>query len=394
MLTAQEIKKSIGFFVIMTLVLALLLSAGVSLFNFSFEMNREIINSFDDVFEFGHGVRLDGFHQNTDEWRQNGVFYARYWDSFKGVEELDDFWFVIDVIQFEDYLPTAMQRASNRYDDFLIAGQLWTSADNGVFDGRFPIFISDFVVEQANEAGVQINIGDEFNLFERRFIGFEDYIIISRTFFIQGIFRWTNLSYADHIPRAAISVTAEKEFIEERGGSIIETNFIINSLEDLRRFEREANRRGIRFDSWVLEEIALVAMFSGIFVSVSLVILLISGLIVFVYAGMIINKRIGFIGILKAMGMTNIRVAKMFFLMLLTAFSIAFLLANIFSLIINSHFSSLAYYLFGFSLGIGFNPVSQVIFAGAIVILVFLSTILLHKKIKKISVANVLTLRE
>jgi len=404
-LLIQEIKKNIGFFVIMTLVLSLLLSAGVSLFNFSFEINREIINSFDNEFAFGHSVLVDGFHQNTDEWRANGVFYASYGGSSKAVEGIDDFWLSINVFHFEDYLPPIMQITSDRHDDFLVDGRFFTSADNRDFDGRFPIFISDAMIKMAKVAGLDISVGDELNLYWKRYIfgeednaiiidGTEEYVIIKRTFFVEGIYRLTDTAYFNRLPFAIISVAAHKEFLEEMGENIGFTDFIITNLEDLRRFEREANRRGLQFSSWVLDDIALLTTFSGVFVSVSFVILLLSGAIVFIYAGMIINKRLAFIGILKAMGMTNFKVSKLFFYMLLAAFFIAFLFGNVFSIFISSHFSYLAYSLFEYNLGIGFNLVSQLIFAGAIVVIVFLSSILLYRKIKKISVAKVLTLRE
>ncbi|MCL2556153.1 MAG: hypothetical protein FWE03_03940 [Firmicutes bacterium] len=394
MLTIQEIKKNISFFVIMMLVLALLLSAGVSLFNFSFEINQELIASFDEVFRFGYEVSIDGFHQNTDEWRQQGVLYAGYWSSFKNVEGLDDLTIMSGVFQFEDNLPPTMQRAYDKYDDFLVAGRFWTSMDNDKTNGRFPIFISDELIEQASKAGILLKVGDEFNLFMRKFIDVSEYLKIFRPFFIAGIFKLQDNAYANRINHSIISIAAELSFREELGDEITTTTFIFDSIENLRLFEREANRQGLRFYSWVLEQISLVAMFSGIFIVVSLVILLLSGLIVFIYASMIINKRISFIGILKAMGMTNFHVTKIFFLILLIAFALAFILANIFSVIISSHFAYLAYTLFDFNIRIGFNLVSQIIFAGAIVVIAFLASALLYKKIKKISTAKVLTLKE
>ena len=391
MLTIQEIKKNAAFFIIMTLVLSLLLSAGASLFNFSFEINREVLNSFERDFEFGYEVRVDGFIENTDEMRANGVFYARYQARTKIIQNEQEFFAInLDAFQFENHLPIAMQRAYDEFDDFIVGGQLWNEGSNGVFDGRFPIFLSDFYIHHAKEAGIIIGVGDEFNLYERIFISFDEYFITYQTFFVKGIFRVMDIPFPWHFPWAAISIAAEQAFRNAAGELINTTYLSISNIEDLMRFRRHANRVGLNFSSWIADEIALVGTFSGIFISVSLVILLLSGFVVFIYSGMIINNRMGFIGILKAMGMSNFRVSKMFFFMILTTFIIAFIIGNIFSIFINSHFVYLAYSLFSQNLNLGFNIASQIILLGVIVFIVFMASVLLYKKIKSISIAKVL----
>jgi len=401
-LALQEIKKNSAFFIIMTLVLSLLLSAGASLFNFSFEINREIVHGFERQFEFGHEEWLDGFVETNDEFMQNGVHYIRYSARPKSVVGAGAHNALISVCayQFEHHLPIAMQRAYDEFDDFLIDGVLWTEESNGMFDGKFPIFLSDLIVELAYQSGFEINIGDVLYVYERVFLsdivadGDADYRVVYKPFFVKGIYRWSDIPFRGHLPIAAISLAAELAFREATDSSIWDTRLIFASLEDLIRFNRFAVRQGLNFVSWIIDEIDLVGAFSGIFASVSIVILLLSGFVVFIYAGMIINKRMQFIGILKAMGMTNFKVSKMFFVMILAAFIIAFILGNIFSIFINAHFSYLAYSLFDQSLNLGFNIVSQMILLGSIVLIAFLASLLLFRKIQRISIAKVLTSKE
>ena len=393
MLTLQELKKNIVFFVIMTVVLSLLLSAGVSLFNFSFEINREILASFDREFEFGHEVRADVFVEYNEVLSQNGVLYTKHWGHAKSLDAnfIDVFAIFPDVLSFGENLPVAVTRAKNIYNDFIVDGTLWNNTYGGYYDGGFPLFISDTMTQMASTFGLTLAVGDSITLYEYSHF---DSRVVYNNFILRGIFRQLDTSYQILLPNVVTSIEAERAFRQAFNTDIGSTTFVVDSVENLRRFMRHADRANIPIRSWVAEDIGLVNLFSGIFASTAAVILILSGLIAFIYAGMLINKRMTFIGILKAMGMTNLRVTIIFFIMLLLAFIIAFLLGNGFSLIISAHFSYLAYSLFGFTLGIGFNFLAMGIFLGLVVVIVFLASLLLWLKIRRVSVSKVLTLRE
>jgi ABC-type antimicrobial peptide transport system permease subunit len=94
------------------------------------------------------------------------------------------------------------------------------------------------------------------------------------------------------------------------------------------------------------------------------------------------------------MGLTSGRIAKQFFVMLLMVLGVAFVLGNVFSLFITSHFASLALQLFDYTLNTGFNVLSQAIFAALTVLTAFLSVLLLYRKINKVSISQTLAQRE
>ena len=391
MLTLQELKKNIFFFVIMTVVLTLLLSSGVALFNFSFEINREILASYDNEFESGHAIRVDTFLEFDTSFSQHGVSYMRYRSMLKSVGLGSNYFISGSVLDFRDNLPIAVERAKAAYSDFIIDGTLWQNTYGG-YDNGFPLFLRDtFAASLFIHLGIVLTVGDTLTLYETDF--FTD-TVYYRNFILRGIFRSYGTAYANFLPFAVMSIESELAFRQAFNQNISTTYFIINSMENLQIFARFAARRGITITSWILEGVALVNLFSGIFASVAVVILILSGLIAFVYAGMLINKRMTFIGILKAMGMTNFKVTFIYFLMLLLAFIVAFILGNLFSLIISRHFSLLAYSLFGFTLGIGFNFLAIGIFLALVVVIVFLASLLLYLKVKRVSVSKVLTLRE
>jgi len=393
MLTLQELKKNIIFFAIMTIVISLLLSSGISLFNFSFEINREILASFDSEFEPSYFVSVDEFLTTSDSFRQNGVSYMRYTSMLKSLELNEQFFFISgDVFDFNDNLPVAVERSVASYNDFIVDGTLWQHTYGGYYGGGFPIFLSDlYVAILYYHLGLVFSVGSTITLFEFDSI---DHRLYYRDFIVRGIFRSHGTTYSDFLPFAVFSLESEKAFRAAFGQVIRTTYFHITSTQDLQIFAEFMTGKGFTITSWILENISMVSLFSGIFASVAIVILILSGLIAFVYAGMLINKRMTFIGILKAMGMTNFRIALIYFLMLLSAFLIAFILGNLFSLIISAHFSYLAYSLFGFALAIGFNVLAIGIFLAVTIVIVMLAAVLLWLKIKRVSVARVLTLKE
>jgi|GEM_PF-1830506 len=414
MLMHEEFKKNIGFFILMAIVLTLLMAAGVSIFNFSFEIDKQITEQLSPKFEYGYNVIIEEFIEPESK-RMPGVDYYTYHcedrvllplpegypyneeDLEEENEQVWPLWLGGVSYYFENYLPKNFLKAMSKYDDFLISGSFWTESDNNKINGLYPIFLSDSFVYAAKELGIYITVGGTISTMG--FIRTEDNdieILAEMDFIVKGIYRYNDLEWRDcvNIPYTVIPLSAELEFRKKSDWQLVTTYVVVNSIGDLKQFTSFAKNNGIKYTAYVEEDLQLISLFSSIFAVVSIVILALSGFIAFIYCGMFINKRINFIGLIKALGMSDFSIAKQFLFMLVIVFGFAFIAGNIFSIFLTSHFTNLALTLFDYELSTGFNVMSQLVFCLLTALTAVLSVFLLYRRIKKISIAKVLTQKE
>ena len=299
-------------------------------------------------------------------------------------------WLFGEAYHFENYLPKNFEQVMLKYDNFLIDGSFWNESDNNKTNGEYAIFLSDLIVNDAKEAGIEIAVGKTVSAVEWMIID-DEIEFIAMDFIVKGIYRYDDLDFEyRYLPGAVIPLNAELEFRQMSDWPLDRTWVLINSLDDFKQFASYAKSNNISYTAYIEEDLQLVSLFSSIFAVVSVAILVLSGFIAFIYCGMLINKRLNFIGLIKALGMSDFSIARQFLIMLVVVFGFSFIVGNIFSIFLTSHFAHLALTLFNYELNTGFNIMSQLVFCLLTALTAVLSSILLYRRIKKISIAQTL----